>query len=110
MRDHTAPYIRPPYTNATSVISMQEVTGYPTVTHDLSGKLSLSGDGADILINEVSLNETLASIQERLAILQPNPALEKEFAELANIRKKYIKLEKKLLEKKSVWEALKRDE
>ena len=36
--------------------------------------------------------------------------LEKEFAELANIRKKYIKLEKKLLEKKAVWEALKRDE
>ena len=93
-----------------SIISVQEVPGYPTMTHDLSGKLSLSGDGADILINEVSLNETLASIQERLAILQPNPALEKEFAELANIRKKYIKLEKKLLEKKAVWEALKRDE
>ena len=105
MRDHTAPYIRPPYNNATSA-----GTEYPTVTHDLSGKLSLSGDSADIVINEVSLNETLASIQERLAILQPNPVLEKEFAELANIRKEYVTLEKKLLEKKAIWEALKRDE
>lgn len=106
MRDHTAPYLVNGIASnsiGAGVISMQEV-------HDLSGKLSLSGDGADILINEVSLNETLASIQERLAILQPNPALEKEFAELANIRKKYIKLEKKLLEKKAVWEALKQDE
>ena len=105
MRDHTATS-----TNSTSAISIQEVTGYPTMTHDLSGRLSLTGNGADIVINGVSINDTLIGIQERLAILQPNPELEKEFLALATIRNEYIKLEKKLLEKKAVWEALKRDD
>jgi hypothetical protein len=105
VRDHTVPS-----TNSTSAIAIQKVTGYPTMTHDLSGRLSLTGNGADIVINGVSINDTLIGIQERLAILQPNPELEKEFLALATIRNEYIKLEKKLLEKKAVWEALKRDD
>jgi len=80
------------------------------LNHEFSGKIALTGKDADVVINEISLIETLDSIQERLAILQPNPALEKEFAELANIRKEYVKLEKKLLEQKAAWEALKQDE
>jgi len=38
------------------------------------------------------------------------PELEKEFLELAKIREQYIKLEKTLLEKKAVWDALGRDD
>ena len=58
----------------------------------------------------VSITQTLNDIQARLAILQPNPELEKEFLELAKIREQYIKLEKTLLEKKAVWDALGRDD
>mgnify|MGYP000132381639 FL=1 len=72
----------------------------------IDGKLSLTGDHADIEINGVSLNDTLAAINEKLAILVPNPALEQESAELAAIRQEYVTLEKKLLEKKLAWELL----
>jgi len=70
----------------------------------------INGSDADIEINGVSITQTLSGIQERLAILQPNPELEKEFLELAKIREQYIKLEKTLLEKKAVWDALGRDD
>lgn len=86
------------------------MTGINVLNHAFSGKIELTGKDADIVINEISLTETLAIIQDRLAMLQPNPTLEKEFAELANIRNEYVKLEKKLLEQKAAWEALKQDE
>jgi len=72
----------------------------------IDGKLSLTGDHADLEINGVSLSDTLAAINEKLAILVPNPALEQESAELAAIRQEYVTLEKKLLEKKLAWELL----
>jgi hypothetical protein len=76
----------------------------------IEGTVSITGDDADIEIAGVSITQTLSGIQERLAILQPNPELEKEFLELAKIREQYIKLEKTLLEKKAVWDALGRDD
>ena len=81
-----------------------------TMNHEVSGKMVINGSDADIEINGVSITQTLSGIQERLAILQPNPELEKEFLELAKIREQYIKLEKILLEKKAVWDALGRDD
>jgi hypothetical protein len=76
----------------------------------IEGTVSITGDDADIEIAGVSITQTLSGIQERLAILQPNPELEKEFLELAKIREQYVKLEKTLLEKKAVWDALGRDD
>ena len=76
----------------------------------IEGTVSITGDDADLEIAGVSITQTLSGIQERLAILQPNPELEKEFLELAKIREQYIKLEKTLLEKKAVWDALGRDD
>ena len=81
-----------------------------TMSHEVSGKMVINGPDADVEINGVSITQTLSGIQERLAILQPNPELEKEFLELAKIREQYIKLEKILLEKKAVWDALGRDD
>lgn len=72
----------------------------------IDGSLSITGDHADIEINGVSLSDTLAAINEKLDILVPNPALEQESAELAAIRREYIKLEKQLIEKKLAWELL----
>mgnify|MGYP000397210034 FL=1 len=72
--------------------------------------MRISGDDADIEINGVSLKQTLEDIQQRMAILQPNPELEKEFKELREIRQQYIKLERNLLEKKEMWETLNKDD
>ena len=76
----------------------------------IEGTVSITGDDADLEIAGVSITQTLNDIQARLAILQPNPELEKEFLELAKIREQYVKLEKTLLEKKAVWDALGRDD
>jgi hypothetical protein len=81
-----------------------------SMSHDIDGKMRISGDDADIEINGISLRQTLEDIQQRMAILQPNPELEKEFKELREIRQQYIKLERNLLEKKEMWETLNKDD
>ena len=72
-----------------------------------SGELVIEGKDADVIINGVSLKSTLQGINDRLAILQVNPELEAEFDELHALGEQYRALEKKLLEKKKVWETLK---
>lgn len=73
-----------------------------------SGKLTLNGENADININGVSLVDTLKSLQDRLNILRPNVELEDEWDELRELGEKYRQLETELLEKKKMWEALKK--
>ena len=50
------------------------------------GKLELTGENADLIMNGVSLKDTLYSIADRLAILQPKPEL---LAKYANLREAY---------------------
>ena len=116
--DYNMPYTSPSYSittitgptlSATEDISLQNSDVF-SMNHDITGKMSITGEDADIEIDGVSLKETLATMQERLAILQPNPKLEKEFAVLREIRMKYIQLEKELLEKKQMWDTLNRDD
>ena len=71
-----------------------------------SGKITLEGKDADVIIDGVSLKNTLQGINDRLAILQVNPELEAEFDELHALGEQYRALEKKILEKKKVWAAL----
>ena len=71
-----------------------------------SGKITLEGKDADVIMDGVSLKDTLKGINDRLAILQVNPALEAEFDELHALAEQYRALEKKLIEKKKVWDAL----
>ena len=54
------------------------------------------------------MRKTLLDLQERMAIMVPNPALEKEFEELRACADRYRKLEKKFSEQKAIWETLKR--
>jgi len=91
----------------TQDIAQQDVF---SMSHNVHGKMSVNGEDADIEINGVSLKQTLEDLQERLAILQPNPELEKEFAELAKIRQQYKDLERNLIEKKQMWDTLNRDD
>lgn len=73
------------------------------------GVLSLNGEKADILVNGISLTNILQTINDRLNILQPNPALEAEWDELRELGQQYRKLEADLLEKQRMWEILKKE-
>ena len=93
--------------------SMSEDIGYHNIfsmSHDIDGKMRITGEDADIELNGISLKQTLDQLQERMAILQPNPELEKEFKELREIRQQYIQLEQNLLEKKEMWDTLNKDD
>ena len=46
-------------------------------------------------------------VNKKLAILQPNSELEEEWSELKELRERYVKLEKELIEKNKVWDILK---
>ena len=65
-----------------------------TLTVPQSGKMELRGDRADIVINGVSLNDTLQTIQDRLNMLQPNREVEQEWDQLRELGEQYRKLEK----------------
>ena len=71
------------------------------------GKIEITDK--DIKLDGWSLRETLQTINERLAVLQPNPALEKEFDELRACADRYRELEKKFLDQKVMWETLKNE-
>jgi len=69
------------------------------------GKVTITDK--DIDIDGVSLRETLAKVNERLAIFQPNPELEADFEQLRNLRDQYVELERELMEKAQTWNTLK---
>ena len=103
-------YTSPPTYHSLSPTEDIATSNIFSMSHDIDGKMRISGDDADIEINGISLKQTLEDIQQRMAILQPNPELEKEFKELREIRQQYIKLERNLLEKKEMWETLNKDD
>jgi hypothetical protein len=69
------------------------------------GKINITE--SDIEIDALSLRDTLAKVNERLAIFRPNPELEKDFDQLKALRDQYIELEKDLMEKAQAWNTLK---
>ena len=50
----------------------------------------------------------LEKIDERLAILHPNPELEDRWDELKELGKRYKELEQEIIEKEKVWTILKK--
>jgi len=73
--------------------------------------LSVKGDAqfdGDISIKGKSLNETLTKIEERLAILHPNPKLEEKWEKLKELSKQYRELEAEIIEKEMIWNILKK--
>lgn len=64
--------------------------------------------GGDIIISGASLKDFMCAVHDRLAILQPNPDLEKEFNELAICAAQYRELEKKFLEQQKILKILNR--
>lgn len=73
-----------------------------------SGRIECTGENADLVLNGKSVKTTLEAIEERLAILQPNPELEKEWEELKELGQRYRTLEADIKEKMKVWDTLKK--
>lgn len=93
---------------STGTYSMGSV---PTLT-GTNPALQVQGDlvcAGDITHNGKKLSDVLSQIEERLAILHPNPKLEQDWAELRDLRTRYVELEKQILEKEKVWKILKND-
>ncbi len=72
--------------------------------------LSVKGNAdfeGEVTIKGKNLTEMLEKIDERLAILHPNPELEDKWDELKELGKRYKELEAELIEKEKVWKILK---
>lgn len=78
-----------------------------TVTQNAT--IELNGDRADLVINGVSLKDTLTAIESRLAILKPAAELEAEWAELKRLGDEYREMEKEIREKMKSWDILKKN-
>lgn len=74
---------------------------------DGAGKLTLTGEGADIEINGESLVGLMKEIRERLNLITINEKMEKEWDELRALGEQYRALEAKLKEQGAMWEKLK---
>ena len=110
--------------NGTSGISISNTTGgYGQVlTSGSNGitwadlnvprpSLKVTGDAdfdGDVKIKGKSITEVFDKIEERLAILHPNPELEDRWEELKELSKRYKELEKEIIEKEKMWDILKR--
>jgi len=73
--------------------------------------LSVKGDAnfeGEVTIKGKNLTEMLDKIEERLAILHPNPELEDRWDELKELGKRYKELEAEIIEKEKVWAILKK--
>ena len=83
-----------------------------TVDPSLKGNsLSVKGNAdfeGEVTIKGKNLSDILEKIDERLAILHPNPKLEDKWDELKELGKRYRELEQALLEKEKVWAILKK--
>jgi len=73
----------------------------------LSVKGNADFDG-EVTIKGKSLTAMFEKIEERLAILHPNPELEDRWDELKELGKRYKELEQEIIEKEKVWAILKK--
>jgi hypothetical protein len=83
-----------------------------TTTAASSGRIHVQGDAVfegKITWQGRDMREWFESVESRLAILQPNPELEKNWDELAQLRQQYVELERELLEKQRVFDILKKE-
>lgn len=83
-------------------------SGYPESSVNLGNDGITMKEGTDIKIGEKSLLDTISKIEERLAILKPNPELESRWEELKELGNRYRELEKDLTEKEKMWDILKK--
>jgi hypothetical protein len=100
--------------STTSPYVISNGTGYNTWSSgsigtgvDISSKQMSCPEGYDIKLGNLSVKQTLESINSWLPYLKPNPKLEADFEQLKALRDQYEALEKELKEKAEVWSILK---
>ena len=82
-----------------------------STTTSIENTLQVKGDSefdGDITVRGRSLTEFMDSVEQRLNILRPNPALESEWDQLRELGEQYRGLEQQLTEKSQMWAALQR--
>lgn len=72
-------------------------------TLDVKGDANIEGE---LIVQGVKLSERLDKIEEKLAILHPNPELEEKWENLRGLRKAYMELEAEIIEKEKMWAIL----
>ena len=102
--------------NGTSAIPGQVLTTDNTwgnislANPNLNGAtLSVKGNAdfeGEVTIKGKNLSDMFQKIEERLAILHPNPELEDKWDELKELGKRYKELEQEIIEKEKVWAIL----
>lgn len=99
------------YTISTANVGLSNTSIFssPAMSVEQTGLLDLKGENADIVINGVSLSESIKAIEQRLNLLTVNPKLEAEWDQLRELGEQYRRLEAELLEKQRMWETLKND-
>jgi hypothetical protein len=73
--------------------------------------IQVKGDAefeGEVKIGGKNIKEMFEKIEERLAILHPNPELEDKWDELKELSKRYKELEAEIIEKEKVWAILKK--
>ena len=84
-----------------------------TFTNTQSPRVNINNDGismdaeADIKVGDRSLKDFMDRVEDRLAILHPNEALEDRWEQLKDLRRQYEALEKDILEKEKIMKILK---
>ena len=84
-----------------------------TLTNTQSPRVNINNDGisvdaeADIKVGDRSLKDFMDRVEDRLAILHPNEALEERWESLKDLRRQYEALEKDILEKEKIMKILK---
>jgi hypothetical protein len=104
--------------NGTSAIPGQVLTTDNTwgnislANPNLNGAtLSVKGNAdfeGEVTIKGKNLSDMFQKIEERLAILHPNPELEDKWDELKELGKRYKELEAEIIEKEKIWSILKK--
>jgi len=104
--------------NGTSAGSGQVLTtngtsgSWVTANPSLKGAtLSVKGDAdfeGEVTLKGKKLSDMFEKIEERLAILHPNPELEEKWDNLRALRNAYKELEAEIIEKESMWAILKK--
>lgn len=106
-----AGYTTPAGYTPSTITNTNTATGVlPGAVFEAGGTLALRGNQADLVINGVSLTDTLKGIQDRLNMLQPNQALEAEWDQLRELGRQYRQLEAELVEKQRAWDILRKQQ
>ncbi len=101
------------YVYTTSTTSPSLAWGTESIIPDniTGAALEVKGDAnfqGEVRLKGKSLSDTLQAIEDRLAILRPNPELEEKWEKLKTLGKMYRELEQEIIEKENMWSILKK--